>query len=447
MSISTVKSWPNMTSREEVRFLADLVFKRSSGDHTLVTVQDHNGGTTRFANNQVIQNVNTRRGTLTVMVACGRRHGEASTSDFTAGAALETLNRAERIARVSPEDEEFLPPPLPQRYPIVNTFLEETALAGPARRLEYVQEAIGQCRMENLQAAGIVSSCHTAMGVAASSGLFAFEDRTDSRFSITVQAAEATGWASAAHRSIDQLKIQERTLQAIRKAQRGSGAKEIPPGRYPVVLEPAAVAGLLTWFMSMLDAKAYEKGTSPFWGKLGELVIDPRLSLLNRPDHPDLLGLSFGPDGLPTTVFRWIDHGSLKSLVHDRYSAKKHGIDPIPTLESPVLEGEEPTSPRVEDLIRTTERGLLITNFWYIRAVNPSDLTLTGMTRDGTFLIEDGQITRPVRNLRFHESPLRVFMLVDGFTRPAEAVTPETGKLLVPAMKIREFTFTSVTRF
>jgi predicted Zn-dependent protease len=436
-----------MTSREEFRFLADLVFKRSSGDHTLVTLQDHNGGTTRFANNQVVQNVNTRRGTFTVMVAYGQRHGEASTSDFTAGAVQGALKQAERIARVSPEDEEFLAPPLPQSYPTVNTFREETAVAGPVRRLEYAQEAIGQCRMENLQGAGIVSSSHAAVGVAATTSLFAFEERTDSRFSITVQAADATGWASAAHRSIDHLKIQERTLQAIRKAQRGGGAVEIPAGRYPVVLEPAAVAGLLTWFMWMLEAKAYEKGTSPFRGKLGEPVIDPRLSLLNRPGHPNLLGLSFGQDGLPTTDYRWIDRGTLRGLAYDRYSAKKQGIDPIPTLESPILQGEEPTGARVDDLIRTTERGLLITNFWYIRTVNPSDLTLTGMTRDGTFVIEHGQITKPVRNLRFHESPFRVFNLVDRFTAPAEAVTSETSKLLVPAMKIRELTFSSVTRF
>lgn len=436
-----------MTSCEEFRFLADLVLKRSSGDHTLVMVQDHNGGTTRFANNQVVQNVNTRRGTLAVMVAYGQRHGEASTADFAAGAVQDALARAERIARVSPEDEEFLPPPPPQHYSTVNTFREETAVAGPARRLEYVQEAIGQCRMENLQAAGIVSSFHAAVGVAASTGLFAFEDRTESRFSITVQAADATGWASAAHRSIDHLKIQERTLQAIRKAQRGAGAKEIPPGRYPVVLEPAAVAGLLTWFMWMLDAKAYEKGTSPFQGKLGKPVIDPRFSLLNRPDHPSLLGQSFGQEGLPTTPCRWIDRGTLRMLAYDRFSAKTRGIDPIPTLESPLLQGEEPTVARVDDLIRRTERGLFISNFWYIRAVNPSDLTLTGMTRDGTFLIEEGQITRPLRNLRFHESPLRAFNLVDGFTPPTEAVTSETGKLLVPAMAIREFTFTSVTRF
>ncbi|MGH7255679.1 MAG: metallopeptidase TldD-related protein, partial [Nitrospirales bacterium] len=200
----------------------------------------------------------------------------------------------------------------------------------------------------------------------------------------------------------------------------------------------------------MLDAKAYDKGTSPFRGRLGQPVIDSRLTLENRPAHPDLLGVSFTVEGLPTTETAWIERGVLRHLAYDRFTARQHGVDRLPTLEAPVLAAEHARTGgcvAVEDLIRGTERGILVSNFWYIRSVNPTDLTLTGMTRDGTFLIEDGRVTRAVRNFRFHDSPLRVFNQVEQITMPMEATTGENGKMLVPAMKLRDFHFTSVTRF
>ena len=447
MSIVQQKTWPKMTSRDEFRFLADLVLKRSSADDTIVTILDHHGGTTRFANNQVVQNVDTRRGTVTVSVAFDGCRGSASTTDFTAGSLQDTVARAERIARVSPEDPEYLPPPDSQIFPARQTSRPETAAAGPARRLEYANEAIGQCRIENLQAAGVLSSSVASVGVAASNGLFAQEERTEARFSLTVQAEDATGWSAAAHRSIDHLKIQERTLAAIEKAKRGREVQELPAGRYRVILEPAAVAGLWSWMLWTLDAKSYEKGTSPFTGQLGRQIVDERLTLRNRPDHSDLLGIGFTQEGLLSEDALWIENGVLRQLTHDRFTAKTHGIKRIATLEAPCLSASGSTFQKTQDLIKHSERAILVTNFWYIRTVNPTDLTLTGMTRDGTFLVEDGRIISAVRNFRFHESPLRVFKNVEAFTEPAEAVTAETGKLLAPAMTLRDFHFSSVTRF
>lgn len=448
MTSSITPSWPKLTSRQEFEFLADLVMSHSTGDHTFFSLHDSHGGTTRFANNQIIQNVNLRRGSLSITVAFGRQHGTASTTDFTAGAVRETLKQAESLARLSPDDPEYLPPVNAQTYLSLPTSRPETSAAGPARRLDYAREAIGQCKMENLNAAGTVSSSTAAVGLAAETGLRAYEERTEGRFSLTVQAGDATGWSAAAHRSIDRLHVQERTLAAIIKAKRGADEpQELPPGRYTVILEPAAVAGLLSWMIWMLDAKSFYKGTSPFSGKLGSRIIDRRLSLLNHPAHADLLGNGFTHEGLPVIESGWIESGVLTQLLHDRYTACEHQIDPLTTLESPHLSGERPIGTRVDDLIRTTQRGILVTNFWYIRPVNPSDLTLTGMTRDGTFLIENGEITSAVRNFRFHESPLRAFNQVEAYTTPAEAVTSETGKALVPAMRIHDFHFSSVTKF
>jgi predicted Zn-dependent protease len=292
-----------------------------------------------------------------------------------------------------------------------------------------------------------VSSSVATVGVAASNGLFAHEERTEARFSLTVQAEDATGWSAAAHRSLDHLKIQERTLAAIEKAKRSREVKELPPGRYRVILEPAAVAGLWSWMLWTLDAKSYEKGTSPFVGQLGRQILDERLTLQNRPDHPDLLGVGFTQEGLPSEDALWIENGVLRQLIHDRFTAKQNGIKRIATLEAPCLSAFGPTAHKTQDLIKQCERAILVTNFWYIRTVNQTDLTLTGMTRDGTYLVEDGQITTAVKNFRFHESPLRAFKQVEACTEPAEAVTAETGKLLVPAMTLRDFYFSSVTRF
>jgi predicted Zn-dependent protease len=444
MTVGAAKPWPMMTSREEFRFLSDLVLKHSSGDHTLINLHDQRTGTTRFANNQVVQNVDARRGQFTITVAFGLRHGTASTTDFTAGAVQDTLRRAERIARISPKDAEYLPPVGPQWFPALPTSRPETAAAGPTRRLELAREVIGAVTAEALTCAGIVTSAVQAVGVAASTGLSAYEERTEARFSVTVQAGDATGWASAAHRSIDHMQVRERTQIAIDKARRSVNPRELPAGRYTVILEPSAVAGLLSWFIWKLDAKSYDKGTSPFSGTLGSRIVDPRLTLRNCPDHLDLLGSGFTGEGLPGGDSVWIDAGVLKHLMHDRFTAKAHGLTTIPTLDAPLLSGDESS---VEDLIAATPHGVLVTNFWYLRVVNPADLTLTGMTRDGTFLIEDGRIVSGLRHFRFHESPLRAFNQLDAFTAPAEAITAETGKLLVPAMRINDFTFSSVTRF
>jgi len=447
MSTTGHKTSPKLTNRDEFRFIAEQIMKRSTGDHTLVALHDQQSGTTRFANNQIVQNVDTRRGSLSVTVAFGQHYGTAVTTDFTAGSVQETVIKATQIAQLSPEDPEYLTPVEPQQYLTPPTMRAETATAGPVRRLEYTNEAIGQCRMENLGAAGIVSSSIATVGVAASTGLFAHEERTDARFSLTAQAGESTGWSAAAHRSIDHLRVQERTLTAIDKAKRGLETRELPPGCYTVILEPAAVAGLWSSLLWMLDAKSYEKGTSAFSGKLGKFIVDKRLTLRNLPVHEDLFGVGFTSDGLPTVASDWITDGVLTQLVYDRFTAKMRGIDIIPTLDAPCLSGSGSSLPTLQDMIKNTERAILVTNFWYIRTVNPTDLTLTGMTRDGTFLVEKGTIVSAVKNFRFHESPLRAFNRIEALTNPAEAITSETGKFLVPAMTLRDFNFSSVTRF
>ena len=460
--------------RDGFKRLADLVLNVSKGEHTSFALYDTSGGTTRFANNQVIQHVNSRRITLAVTVAFGRRHGTATATDFGEEAIRDMVARAEAIAKVSPEDPEYLPPLPPQTYDSWPRMREETAAAGPHQRVALVTQAVDLCRLEGMTAAGIISSSATAVGLAAGTGLFAYEPRTEAKFSLTATAADSSGWAANVNRSIDKLGVIERTQFAIQKAKQSAHPREIDPGRYTVILEPSALSGLIGPMIWEMDAKSYYKHTSPFEEKLGTAILDRRLSLINKPNHEALAGSGFNQDGLPAKDLAWVEHGVLKTLRYDRFTAQERCVDPTPSFDSPCLcgtlfgrdltakeaAGADIGQPKpagagaagagpctIDDLIAGTERGILVSNFWYVRPVNPTDLTLTGMTRDGTFLIENGRLAAGLVNFRWHDSPLRALAQVDGFTAPADAVTNENWKMLLPAVKLPDFNFSSVTRF
>jgi predicted Zn-dependent protease len=194
-----------------------------------------------------------------------------------------------------------------------------------------------------------------------------------------------------------------------------------------------------------MNARSYHRGTSALTGKLGSRLIDERLTLKNRPDHAKLLGDGFDGQGMPSDLAVWIDRGSLARLRYDRFTALQQNTSPTHELDAPHLSGRGASS--AEELLRGVARGILVTNFWYIRSVNPTDLTVTGMTRDGTFLIENGRIVGGLHNFRFHDSPLRVFNALDGFTDPADSVSQEQGKKLLPAVLVRDFNLSSVSEF
>lgn len=437
----------NLLDRTEMKRIADLALSAAKADHTLVAISDEDGGTTRFANNQVVQNVDSRRIALRVESAFGNRHGSASTTDLSDEAVRETVTRAEAVANVVPEDPEYLPPLETQRYPVLANWREETAAAGPTRRADGARIAIEACRAGGLQGAGIVSTSAATVCVAASSGLFGFDRRTRAQFSLTAAGTDSSGWVDCASRSFDDLEIAAHTRVAIDKAKRSAAPREIAPGKYTVILEPAAVAGLIGPLFGAFSARAYQRDTSALRAQLNQPIIDERLSLQNRPDHPQLLGNSFDGQGLASDFRTWIDHGRWVQLDYDRFTAKNAGVAPSYGLDAPHLSGAEPAGETVDALIAATERGILVTNFWYIREVNATDLTLTGMTRDGTFLIEDGRIVSGILNFRWHDSPLRVFRAIDAYTTPLDAITMERDKMLLPAMRVRDFNFSSVTRF
>lgn len=457
------RSAPDLTDNDAFRAIADIALDAARADHVLVSLSDQTGGTTRFANSQITQNVHPRERTLSVEAAFGDRHGSADTTDLSPSGVRDAVARAESIAEVVPGDPEYLPPLEPPRYPILPTFRPETAALGPADLAKRAGVAIALCADARLEAAGIVEAYTQAAGVAASSGLFAHELRTRIRFSVTATGADSSGSAANEDRSSDALDIEQLTRFAIRKAQLSANPREIPARPMTAILEPSAMAGFVAPLFWTLDARAVERGASAYSGRVGQQIVDSRISLQNRPDHPALLGAGFGGDGLPTDYHKWIDRGVLRRVMHDRWTAKQAGETPAIRPDALVMSFDdgatagigaapvgtarsEAPGASLEALIASTDFGLLITTFWYIRMVNPQDLTLTGMTRDGVLIIENGAITGAAKNFRWHESPLAALNRVAGFTEPTHALN-RGRKMMLPVLKLNEFGFSSATRF
>lgn len=425
--------------------LAEAAIDAATADHTFVSLEDRAGGTTHFAANRIAENDGGRQQTLSIQVAFGQQSGTATTTDLSDEAVRDAVRRAEETAKASPEDLEHLPPLPPQRYPVLPTLRMETAAAGPGWRIAEARQAIELCQAEGLAAAGSVSTVVHAVGLAADTGLLAYEQRSRAEFCLTAGGENPCGAARSANRSIDDLGVVARTRVAIETAKRAAEPRQIPAGRYTVILAPSAVAGLLGPMLRVADARSYHAGSSPYAGKLGQRIIDQRLTLQNRPDHPALLGNGFDQQGLPSDSHTWIERGVLKRLDYDRFTAKEHGVEPSYLPDAVHLSGEGPAGETVEDLIASVERGILVSDFCDIRCANDAGLALTGTTCNGTFLIKDGQVTSGLIDFRWHENPLQAFNRIAAFTTPIEAAG-DYGKMLLPAMTIRDFEFTNVAR-
>lgn len=436
-----------LTTEPEFKRIADLILKSAAAEHVSINLGDSESTTLRFANNQVAQHVSTCEPTVSVRVAFGQKAGGASTNRFDDASLVDMVRRAEAIAKLAPDDPEYLSPLPPQRYTDVPSFRESTAAASPMDLAKRTKPVVDRCAAEGLQGAGIMTNTVSVSGLAASSGLFGFEQSTSAEFSLTAGADDSSGWTLNTHRDIDKLNVASRADRAIDKALKSKSPREIAAGHYPVILEPAAVAGVFGPLLWVMSAKSYYKGDSALAGKLGSTVLNTGLTLRTDPTHVDLLGSRFGGEGLASRPQTWVDKGVLKQLHYDRFTAKERGAEPNPSPSAPILSFSGPSAASIDELIAKTERGVLITNFWYIRSVDPTDLTVTGMTRDGTFLIEDGKIVAGLRNFRFHDSPLRCLANVDMATAPMEAITLERGKMLLPALKLPDFHLSSVTKF
>lgn len=447
-------------SRDEARGLLDEALGMSAAEQTLAVLESRDESLTRFANNEIHQNVSSRRHTLTVQAMVGRRSGTASTDRLDSSALRQVADRALALARLSPEDAGLPGPGAPSDPPAapIDRFVPATAACTPEERAAAVGGVTRRVATRGCNAAGALTTAAGVLAVANTAGRFAYHADTYSRFTCTVRAADSSGWVDRHRRDWRALEPETLGGIALDKAERSRDPGEVPPGRYTVVLEPAAVADLVTFLAWLgLGAMSEQEGRSFLSGRIGERITGAGVTLVDDAFDPRSFGRPFDHEGTPRRRMTLIDGGIARAVVHDRRTALAAGTEstghatPPPAVEGPipydlVLAGGDRS---LEQLVASTDRGILVTRFWYNRVVDARRTLITGMTRDGTFLIEGGRVTRGLKNLRFNESVLEVLERADGIGRDAEpTVFDHVGScVVVPALRVRDFQFTGVTRF
>ena len=442
-------------SRQHAEQIFDRVLKYSTADETEVMVSSSAFALTRFANNIIHQNVSEESTVLSVRVVTEGRMARASTNKVDEESIRQTCEGVLALARLQPPDPELLPMPGPQTYRAVNRFFHETAELSPATRAATIVSVIKRAEKSRLTAAGIFSSGTSAYGLFNSRGLSAFHEETLAEFSVTMLGREGSGWAKKTSPYWPEVEPQELAERAAQKALHSKNPQEIAPGKYAVILEPAAVLDLLGFLVLDFSGLAVHEQRSCLTGRVGEKVFGDNISLRDDVFHPSQTGAPFDGEGIPRQRVAIVKRGVVKSLVYARQTAHKmmkqptgHGF-PLPNElgEAPlniVMEGERST---LEDMVKSTPKGLLVTRFWYIREVDPYQKILTGMTRDGTFWIEDGQVQHALKNLRFNQSILEMLRQVEMLGQPLRTAGEESFEMVVPAMKVREFNFSSLTKY
>jgi predicted Zn-dependent protease len=440
-------------SRSEAEVLAKRALALATADATRVTLQSGTRGNTRFAVNQISTAGDDFNTTVTVRSLFGRRSANVTTNKLDDAGLRYAVETSERLAKLAPEDPEEMGELGPQQYAESQGWSDATASLDPSARAGAVSSITRPARSADLHATGYLETSAGSFAVANSKGLFAYARGTGTALTTTVRTPDGngSGWAGAAHHDWSRLQPAAIGARAIEKARLSTNAVAIEPGRYTVVLEPTAVGNLVQNLGFALNARTADEGRSFFskpggGNKIGMKIVDERVTLVSDPLDPEAPGNTFSNEGLPTSRTVWIENGVVRNLAYDRYWAQRSGRPPVPFVASISMSGGTAS---IDELIASTQRGVLVTRFWYIRPVDPRVLLVTGLTRDGTFLIENGKITKAVKNLRFNESPIFMLNNVEAMGRPVRVSASESGSpgvaVVVPPLKVRDFTFTSLS--
>jgi predicted Zn-dependent protease len=440
-------------SRDEARALADKVLGFSTADEARVNIQSGSEGNTRFAINQVSTSGDVFNASVVVTSAFGKRVASATTNRFDDDSLRQVVETSERLARLVPEDPEYLGELGTEEYPQAQAFFESTAALTPEARARAITAITQPSRAKDLLSTGFLISQAGSQAVATKRGLFAYAAATVANFTTTVRTPDGTGsgWAGTGAHDWSRVNPAELAERAIRKAELSRNPKAVEPGRWTVVLEPTAVGNMVGLMMGSLSARQADEGRSFFskqggGNRIGEKFLDERVTIYSDPAEQDLYTAPFNGEGLPNRRMLWVENGVLKNLIYDRFWASKNNLNPTGFPSGYYMQGGNSS---VDEMVASTERGLLVTRFWYIRAVDPRTIVYTGLTRDGTFLIENGRITGAVKNLRWNESPIFMLNNVEMMGRPTRVSPSESGDIgssvVVPALKVRDFTFTSLS--
>ncbi len=441
------------------RKLADELFAKvlrySRADETEAAISGSSYALTRFANNTIHQNVAEEDLNLSVRVAHGQRTARASTNRLDDDSIRAACEAAFELASLQPSDPELLPMAGPQTYGAVSRYDSETVALSPKTRAEMVGKVIERSRKDHLTAAGIFSSGATASAIYNSRGLGAYHEESVSEFSVTMLGESSSGWAKKTGPCWQALEIEALADRAARKALESREPREVPPGKYTVILEPSAVMDLLGFLLLDFGGLSVHEKRSCLTGRVKQKVFGDNVRIYDDVHHPSQSGPPFDGEGVPRQRVTLVENGVVANLVYSRQTARKmdasptgHGF-PLPNEygEAPlnlVMEGGPHSR---EDLIRSTPQGLLVTRLWYIREVDPYRKILTGMTRDGTFWIENGEVKYGVKNFRFNQSIIDMLGQLDMLGQPERAAGEESIEMVVPPLKVRDFNFSSLTKF
>jgi PmbA protein len=445
----------HLLSTVELRRIAARVFRASEADETEVHIDNVTDALTRFANNTIHQNVAEQLLSVSVRVVFDGRTARVSTNRTDDESLTRAVEAASRLARSKPRDPELVPMPGPQRYAKVARYFDATAAATPDDRARAVRRVVSVADARKQTAAGILSTGIQQFAIANSKGLFAEYRQTRAEFSITVLEADSSGWAKANFPDLGDLDVAALAQRASDKAVASRAPRELVPGRYTVVLEPSAALDMVGFMFYDFAATAVRDQRSCLNDRLGKSLFGENITLWDDAYHPAQLGAPFDGEGVPRQKVLLVDRGVPKNLVYSRASARKMKAKPTGHgFALPNEYGEAPMNlvfaggdSSVEQMIAATDRGILVTRLWYIREVDPYEKILTGMTRDGTFLIEGGRVAGGLRNFRFNQSLLEMLRNVERLGPAGRTAGEEAFEMVVPAMHVRDFHFSEVTKF
>ena len=460
-----------MITREQAHDIYQRAAKLSEADEVEALVAGASSALTRFANNTIHQNVADENHIVSIRVAFGKQTARATTNKFDDESLRRTVRTAEQMARVQHPDPDLLPlaePSLAPSGPLPKRAFDSTRTMGPAERANVVGKIVDVAKRERLTTAGICSVSESVEGIFNSRGLATFHQQTMAEVSITMLGDDSSGWQklnSPDARNLDPVAMAE---TAAHKARESAHPREIEPGKYTVILEPSAVLDIVGFMfydfgaLSVLDQRSFLND------RVGTKLFGENITIYDDVRHPLQAGAAFDGEGVARQRVTLVEKGVIKSLAYARGTAERmkrsefaaksgniratgHGY-PLPNEmgEAPVnivFENLAAERQPLRKMIESTERGIYVTRLWYIREVEPYEKVLTGMTRDGTFLIEDGKITHGLRNFRFNQGLVEMLSKVDAMSEPVRACGEESFDMVVPAMKVRDFNFTEVTKF
>ena len=447
-----------MSSESELNKRIETVLrlgKLAGADETEVHIDETIDALSRFANNAIHQNVAEHGITISVRTVVDGRTARATTNRLDEDSLRAAVESSLQLAHSQPKITGLLLMPGKQRYRKVNRFTKQTAATSPEERARAIRKACDLAIRNGQVAAGIFSSGQSQHVIGNSRELFAPYRQTEAEFSITMQDEPAASWAKANSGNVRDFDPQKLAARASEKARMAKDAQELAPGKYTVILEPAAVLDLVGFLFYDFAATALADQRSCLTKRMGKQLFGKNISITDDVYHPQQLGAPFDGEGLPRQRVALVEDGIPGKLVYSRATAKKSGKKPTGHgFALPNEYGEAPMNlvfgggdSSVEKMVASTDRGLLVTRVWYIREVDPYEKVMTGMTRDGLYLVENGKVTSAVRNFRFNQSLIELLKNVESMSPASRATAEEAFEMVVPAMKVHNFHFTEPTKF